>query len=106
MKLSELSKKPKPIKVELADENIVSRYGEPIEFYMYDRYEMDVYMKLLNAEESDIVALTNIIKKMIVNEDETPVINDGEIVPSDVLIKIVEEVAKRLGNSMTQTLET
>lgn len=105
MKLSTLAKKPQLVKVELDDEAIVARYGEPIEFYMYDRYEMDAYLKLMNSEENDFVHLSSVIKSMVMEEDGSPIFGDGELIPPDVLTKMVEVVINRLGNSVTQTLK-
>lgn len=103
MKLGALAKKPQLIKIEIEDEKIVEKYGEAIEFYIYDRYEMEVYMKLLNADDRDIIGLSNVIKQMVMDENGNSVIADGEIIPSDILLKVVEEVVKNLGNSLTQT---
>jgi hypothetical protein len=43
MKLAELAKKPQLIKIELDDKVIVERYGEAVEFWIYDRYDMETY---------------------------------------------------------------
>lgn len=105
MKLKELAKKPQLVKVTLDDQMLVERYGEPLDFWIYDRYEMDQYLKLMNNEEKDFVGLSNIVKEMVMDEDESSIFNDGEIIPADVLTKLVEEVIAHLGNSITQTLK-
>lgn len=105
MKLKTLAKKPQLVKVELDAENLVAKYGEPIEFWIYDRYEMDTYLKLMNSDEKDFTRLSSVIKSMVMDEDGSPVFEDGEIIPPDVLTKMVEEVISHLGNSVAQTLE-
>jgi hypothetical protein len=103
MKLKELAKKPQLVKVTLDNEDIVERYGEPVDFWIYDRYEMDLYLKLMHNEEKDFVGLSQTIKDMVMDEDGSPIFSDGEIIPADVLTKMVEEVIGHLGNSITQT---
>ena len=106
MNLKELAKKPQLVKVELSDAAIVEKYGDVIDFYMYDRYEMDTYLKLMNNDDQDFAGLSTVIKSMVMEQDGKPIFTDGEIIPPDVLTKMVEEVISRLGNSVTQTSET
>jgi len=105
MKLKALSKKPKLIKAQVDNEKIVKKYGEAVEFWMYDRYEIDTYFKLMNVEEQDFITMSKVVKDMIYVEDGTPIVEAGEILPSDLLMSIVTEVIKQLGNLQTQTLE-
>lgn len=105
MKLSQLASKPQLIKITIDDEAIVEKYGEAVEFWIYDRYDMDVYMQLLNTEESDIKKLTDVVKDMLFDEDANKIITDGEVLPADILIKVIEKTVSHLGNGMTQTSE-
>lgn len=105
MKLKALSKKPQLIRATVDNEKIVKKYGEPVEFWIYDRYEIDTYFKLMNVEEQDFITMSRVVKDMIYDEDGTPIVEEGEILPSDLLMSIVTEVIKQLGNLQTQTLE-
>lgn len=105
MKLSQLASKPQLIKITIDEETLVEKYGEVVEFWIYDRYDMDVYMQLLNTEESDIKKLTDVIKDMLFDEDGKKIITDGEVLPADILIKVIEKTVSHLGNGMTQTSE-
>jgi|OM-RGC.v1.029985576 hypothetical protein len=105
MKLSQLASKPQLIKITIDEEAIVEKYGEAVEFWIYDRYDMDVYMQLLNTEESDIKKLTDVVKDMLFDEDANKIITDGEVLPADILIKVIEKTVSHLGNGMTQTSE-
>lgn len=105
MKLKALSKKPQLMRAVVDNEKIVKKYGEPVEFWMYDRYEIDTYFKLMNVEEQDFITMSRVVKDMIYDEDGTPIVEAGEILPSDLLMSIVTEVIKQLGNLQTQTLE-
>lgn len=102
MKLSALAKKPQLEKVTLDDEKIVEKYGEELEFFVYDRYDMDVYMELMNTEENDFASMSKTAKNLVFNEDGTPMLKDGDILPSDVTIRLVETVVSHLGNSVNQ----
>lgn len=105
MKLKTLAKKPELVKIVINDEAVVAKYGEPVEFWMYDRYEMETYMRLMNVEEKDFATMSNVVKGMIYDEDGSKIVSNGEILPSDILVKIVEAAIKQLGNSLTQTSE-
>ena len=106
MKLKALAKKPQLTQVTINDEAIVEKYGEHIDFWIYDRYEMDLYLKLMNNDEKDFVGLSSTIKEMVMDEDGSPIFSDGEIIPADVLTKMIEEVVAQLGNSVAQTSKT
>lgn len=103
MKLSQLASKPQLIKITIDDEAIVKKYGEAVEFWIYDRYDMDIYMQLLNTEEKDIKKLTDVVKDMLFDEDGKKIITEGEVLPADILIKVIEKTVGHLGNGMTQT---
>lgn len=105
MKLSQLASKPQLIKITIDEDAIVEKYGEAVEFWIYDRYDMDVYMQLLNTEESDIKKLTDVVKDMLFDEDANKIITEGEVLPADILIKVIEKTVSHLGNGMTQTSE-
>jgi hypothetical protein len=104
MKLQELAKKPQLIKKTITEEKIVQKYGDVIDFYMYDRYEMSDYIKLINTEENDIVSLSTVVKRMVMDETGRSIVSDGEIIPTDILMQLVKEVVNHLGNVGNQTL--
>lgn len=104
MKLSALAKKPQLVEIKIDDEAIVEKYGEALEFHIYDRYEVDVYMRLVNLDEKDFVAMSKICKELVMDEDGNRMLTDDSILPSDISIKLVEIVIKHLGNAVSQTL--
>lgn len=105
MKLSALTSKPKLEKIVIDDEKIVKSYGEPIEFYVYDRQGMDTFMKLASLDgEQDIATISQVIKDLILDENGKKIISDDNLLPVDVMIKCIEVTVRRLGNSITQTL--
>jgi len=96
MKLSELSQKPKLIKILIDKDSIVEKYGEELEFHIYDRQPLDVFTKLANAKE-DTAGVTELIQEMILDEDGQPVVKDGNVLPLDVIMEAVTLITSELG---------
>jgi hypothetical protein len=106
MKLSQLAAKPQLIKLELADEDIVKQYGEPIEFYIYDRQSMDVFMKLASLDEKNFAQIAEIIKEVILDDTGKKVLSDESLLPMPVMMKVIQNVIEKLGNGVSQTSQT
>ena len=96
MKLAELSKQPTLIKITISNDEIVEKYGEEIEFHIYDRQPLDVFTKLANAEK-DMTGVTDIIQDMILDEHGDKIVKDGAVLPLDVLMQCVTLISERLG---------
>ena len=97
MKLSQLAAKPQLIKITLYDETIVTQYGEPIEFYTWDRQPLQVFMRLATQSQSDGSSIIDIIKTLILNDDGTEVIVGDNMLPTDVLMAAITKLTTRLG---------
>lgn len=105
MKLQTLAAKPKLTKIELDSEDIIESYGEPIEFYVYDRQNMDTFMTLASLDEkAQIGELSAIVGELIYDEDGNKILENDSILPMNVMLKVVEKTVTVLGNSLTQTL--
>jgi hypothetical protein len=96
MKLAELSKKPELIKITINKKEIVKKYGEELEFHIYDRQPLDVFTKLANAEK-DMTGMTEMIQDMILDDSGAKIVNDDKVLPLDVLMECVSEITNRLG---------
>ena len=104
MKLEALASKPQLIKITIDDTEIVEKYGDAIEFYIYDRQNMETFMKLASVEgENHFSQLTQVVKELVLDAKGNQVLADGNTLPIDIMVKVVEAVVERLGNSMTQT---
>jgi len=107
MNLSELAQEPKLQKVTIDDTNLIDRYGEPIHFWVYDRVNMETFMKLANLEgKQELDKIVDVMKELILNEDGEPIMSDGKVLPNDIMIKAVEKTVSTLGNFVTQTSQT
>ena len=105
MKLSQLAAKPQLKKIEITDEDIVQQYGEPIEFYIYDRQSMDIFMKLASLDEKNFSKVVEIVKDIILDEEGNKVLTDNELLPMAVMMRVVQKVIDALGNGQSQTSE-
>jgi hypothetical protein len=66
---------------------------------------MDTFMKLAALEgESSVGDIGTLVSEMILNEKGDKILVDGNVLPVDIMLKVIEVVVKRLGNSVTQTL--
>lgn len=107
MKLNELAKEPKLTKITIDDAPLVEKYGEAIEFWVWDRVDMSTFVKLANLEgEQNIADVVDAMKTLILDEKGNTIINDKNILPNDVMIKAVEKTVVALGNFATPTSKT
>lgn len=105
MKLSNLAKKPQLIKVVMDEEFIVEAYGEPVEFYMYDRQDLPTYIRLSKVE-ADNDELPALMRQLVLDENGKPMLKPGEIIDVEIMIKVIEAVIKNLGNLKNLTSTT
>lgn len=97
MKLTQLKAKPQLVKVILDDEDTVKQYNEPVEFWIYDRQPMDVFVRLATVKTENIAELFELVNTMILDEEGKPIITNDETLPMDVMSKVIQKVVERLG---------
>lgn len=97
MKLNQLAAKPKLVVFSIDDEETVKEFGEPLEFYSWDRQPLDIFMKLANANQNDMGGMIDIVKKLILDEDGKEILSNENVLPSNVLIKVIGKVVEKLG---------
>lgn len=98
MELKELSKKPQLIKLTIDKKELVEKYGDTLEFHIYDRQPLDVFAKLANQKD-DLSGMTDMIQDMILDSTGKPVVSDGHILPVDILMEAITQVTNELGKS-------
>lgn len=107
MKLTELAKEPQLTKVVLDEPALIDRYGDPIEFWVYDRVDMTTFMKLANLQgEQQMEEVVSVMKGLILDDKGKPILANGKVLPNDVMIKAVEKTVVALGNFVTPTSKT
>jgi hypothetical protein len=97
MKLATLSAKPQLTIVTLDDEDVVKEFGEPLEFYTWDRQPLDVFMQLANASKVDPTAMITVARSLILDEEGKEIISGDNMLPSNVLIKCIAKIVEQLG---------
>lgn len=97
MKLSDLAKEPKLIKCSIDKPELVEKYGEELEFYIYDRQPLDVFAKLANADKGEMSGMTDMIKMLLLDENGEPIVGGNQVLPMDVLVEAVSIIGNELG---------
>lgn len=97
MKLKDLAKQPQLIKLTLDDEDIVKEYGEPLDFWTWDRQPMDMFLKIAARGSEDMGEMVNVLKDLVLDEDGNKVMVDGLVLPSKVLMATFSKMVSILG---------
>lgn len=100
MKLNQLAAKPQLIKITLDDDATVKDYGDALEFWIYDRQDLETFSKLAMLDTREFDKLASMINALILNEDGSPVVKDGLMLPSDVMMKAIQKVVDTLGKPL------
>jgi len=106
MKLSQLAAKPQLIRIELDTPEIVEQYRDTLEFWVYDRQDMEVFVKLATLDVNNFEKLTSLVNAMILDDTGAPVVKDGLTLPSDVLMAAIQKVIEILGKPQKSISET
>jgi|DEB0MinimDraft_3_1074331.scaffolds.fasta_scaffold16234_2 hypothetical protein len=104
MDLSQLAETPKLLKLQLDSDTIIKKYGEPVEFWMYDRQSIPTYIKLSQLE-NDTNELIDVVQQLVMNEQGKPMLKADQTLPLDIMMAMVERVVTELGNGVGQTMK-
>ena len=97
MKLSQICSEPQLVEITLDDKDTVKQYGEPLTFYTWDRQPMEIFMRLANIDGKNTAELINIVKTLILDEEGKQIVNDKNVLPTNVLMKAITKVTEQLG---------
>jgi len=97
MNLQELAVKPTLTKLTITEAKIVEKYGEALDFYIYDRQPLDTFAKLATITEDNPLEFTDMLVDLILNEQGNPVMADEKILPIDVITEAVKLIGDKLG---------
>lgn len=97
MNLKDLAKKPSLIKMTLDDEETVQEYGEPIDFYTWDRQPIDSFLKIANSASNDLGAVITAVKDLVLDEEGKPVMSEDYTLPNMILQKVINKIVNTLG---------
>ncbi len=97
LKLTQLASKPQLIKVYIDREDIKERYGDELEFWVYDRQPIDQFIKMATTSATDYAEMIRMVNDLVLDEDGNKVIKEGEALPNDVMTAVINAVVERLG---------
>ena len=97
MKLTQITAKPKLVKMILDDEDIVKEYGEALEFWIYDRQPMDQFVRLAQMKPEDFQEMVSMVNGMVLDEEGKPVVKDELVLPTGIMTKVIGKVVETLG---------
>jgi len=97
MNLKDLAARPKLVKITLDSEDIVSKYGEAIDFYIMDRQPVEKFVKLATTMQDDYAAAIAVINTLLLDEAGKPVLDADMILPADVMAQVMTRVVEQLG---------
>lgn len=103
MELTKLAAKPQLIKVAIDDEEIRAEYGEPLEFYIWDRQSMDSFVKLATLDYQNFGSVAEIVREFVLDSEGHPVVKEDAVLPTNIMMKAITTVIETLGKSVTQT---
>lgn len=109
MKLNQLAAKPQLIPVEINDEETVKQFGEPLEFWIWDRQPMDKFVRLATLDYNNFGEVTTLVKELLLDEQGNEIIRDDLVLPTNILMKAITTVIEALGKSVLNsplTMET
>jgi len=97
MKLSDLARKPQLTKIIIDEEDIIAEFGEPLEFWTWDRQPMDTFLKLASVDQSNTSNVIAAVRELILDETGKPVLTDEVALPTVVLMRVITRVVESLG---------
>jgi len=97
LKLTQLASKPQLIKLTVDNEEIVKTYGDELEFWIWDRQPIDQFIKMATTGAGDYAEMIRMVNDLILDEEGNKVIKEGEALPNDVMIIVINKVVERLG---------
>ena len=97
MKLTQLAAKPQLVKIELNDEETLKEYGEPIEFFMWDRQPIDRYVQMATIKSDNMSAMVELVNEMVLDESGNKILIDGQTLPASIMTKVLNTVVETLG---------
>jgi len=97
MQLKDLAKEPQLIKIILDDPDIQKEFGEPVEFWTWDRQPMATYLKMANISTENTEEMFEIIRELVLDEAGDKILDDKNSLPTILLLKVLNTVVEKLG---------
>ena len=97
MKINQIASKPQLIMVTLDDEATIKELGETLDFWTWDRQPLDKFMKLASVKQDNPNEIIEVVRELILDEEGKVVIKDDIMLPTQILIRVIQKVVETLG---------
>ena len=97
LKLTQLAAKPTLVRIELDDEEIRKQYNDSLEFWIWDRQPMHMFVKLATVHQNNFGEMVELVNSMVLDEEGNQIAQGDLIFPTDVMMKIINRVVETLG---------
>ena len=97
LKLTQLAAKPQLIKITVDDESIKEKYGDELEFWIYDRQPIEKFIQIASTISKDYNSAVSLLADLVLDEDGSPVMKDGMTLPNDVVSIVLHKIIDYLG---------
>lgn len=97
IKINQIASKPQLIKVVLDDEATKAELGDELEFWTWDRQPLDKFMKLASIKDDSPEEIIKLVKELILDEEGKIVIQEDVMLPTKILIRVIQKVVEVLG---------
>lgn len=97
IKINQIASKPQLIKVVLDDEATKAELGDELEFWTWDRQPLEKFMKLASVRQDQPQEIIEVVRELILDEKGKIVITDDIMLPTQILIRVIQKVVETLG---------
>jgi hypothetical protein len=97
MNITKLASKPQLIQLTLDDEDTIEKYGEPLDFHIWDKQPLEKFVEMATVGQEDYAKIISYMKTAILDDSGEPVCKDDMVLPPDVMMKAMNKVVETLG---------
>jgi hypothetical protein len=97
MNITDIAAKPKLLKLTITEDTIVEKYGDSLDFYIWDRQPLNLFNRLANAGVVKDFDYAELLSDIVLDEKGEKVMKDGNVLPMDVMTAVMKEVGSVLG---------
>lgn len=83
--------------VTLDDEDTIKELGESLDFWTWDRQPLDKFMKLASVKQDKPGEIIDLVRELILDEEGKIVIKDDIMLPTQILVRVIQKVVETLG---------
>ena len=103
MNITQLAAKPALVKITLDSPEILADYSEPVEFWIWDRQPMAVFVKMSQINAENFIEVVNLMREVVLTDTGTPALTADTELPPAIWMSVTQAVVSHLGNPPSQT---